>query len=157
MKPPRDKAARSAYTEKLKDPKWQKLRLEVFERDEWTCQRCYDTESTLMVHHLYYQNGNEPWEYPIEAFSTLCNTCHATEHEQRFNCERLLLSEIKRKGFSYLDVHNFAVGFNEIKLRHLPEVVSMAYYFALRDADMQTFILDAYFKKLGTTPENPKK
>lgn len=41
---------RSEYLEKLKDPRWQKRRLEIFQRDEFTCQVCFDTESTLHVH-----------------------------------------------------------------------------------------------------------
>jgi 5-methylcytosine-specific restriction endonuclease McrA len=70
---------RKNYLEKLKDPRWQKLRLEVFERDKWTCQRCYDTESTLNVHHQYYKDNADPWDYPIEALVTLCENCHSEE------------------------------------------------------------------------------
>lgn len=35
---------RSNYAEKLRDPRWQKLRLQVMERDEWMCEICYDHE-----------------------------------------------------------------------------------------------------------------
>lgn len=51
---------RKKYLEKLKDPRWQKKRLKVFERDEWTCQCCNDTESTLNVHHRYYKHNADP-------------------------------------------------------------------------------------------------
>jgi 5-methylcytosine-specific restriction endonuclease McrA len=37
---------RRTYGDKLKDPRWQKRRLEIFKRDEWTCQQCGDTETT---------------------------------------------------------------------------------------------------------------
>lgn len=42
----------SAYSEKLKNPRWQKKRLEIFERDGWKCRACQDEKSTLHVHHL---------------------------------------------------------------------------------------------------------
>ena len=52
------------YSDKMKDPRWQKKRLEIFERDGWSCCRCGDTESTLNVHHLRYVPGHDPWDYP---------------------------------------------------------------------------------------------
>ena len=64
-----------SYSDKLKDPRWQKKRPEIFERDKWMCQLCSDTDSTLMVHHRYYENI-EPWEYPDVALVTLCESCH---------------------------------------------------------------------------------
>lgn len=66
----------SNYAEKLKHPKWQKKRLEVFERDGFSCQLCKDKETTLHVHNKYYVNFNDPWDYPMDAFATLCEHCH---------------------------------------------------------------------------------
>ena len=34
------------YSEKLRDPRWQKARLKVLERDNWTCVNCGETERT---------------------------------------------------------------------------------------------------------------
>lgn len=65
------------YSEKLRDPRWQKRRLEIFERDKFTCQSCDRTDITLAVHHKYYKDC-EPWEYPNEALQTLCEVCHNT-------------------------------------------------------------------------------
>jgi len=73
------KDAREEYLAKLRDPRWQKMRLQVLERDEWVCQRCFDKKSTLHVHHRWYLRGREPWEYPLEALLTLCETCHEEE------------------------------------------------------------------------------
>lgn len=42
------------YIEKLRDPRWQKKRLQILERDGFACQSCYDTETTLHVHHCTY-------------------------------------------------------------------------------------------------------
>lgn len=64
------------YGEKLKDPRWQKKRLEVFQRDKFTCQSCFSDIKTLHVHHLIYQTGKEPWEYEIDFLLTLCEGCH---------------------------------------------------------------------------------
>ena len=51
----------TTYSEKLKDPRWQKKRLEIFERDNWACKKCGDTDTTLHLHHLEYQNC-DPWD-----------------------------------------------------------------------------------------------
>ncbi len=69
-----------AYQEKLKDPRWQKIRLRVFDRDKFKCQRCGDTKKTLHVHHKKYRPLTEPWEYQIEELETLCEDCHGAEH-----------------------------------------------------------------------------
>lgn len=76
---------RMSYTDKLLDPRWQRCRLEVLNRDGWECTDCGDGENTLHVHHLYYEWGLDPWEYPPEALRTLCDTCHkqAKVNDQR--------------------------------------------------------------------------
>lgn len=65
------------YSKKLKDPRWQKKRLQIFDRDKWCCQVCDDDTSTLNVHHLEYQKGLEPWEYKDEELITVCEYHHA--------------------------------------------------------------------------------
>lgn len=66
--------ARRSYAEKLKDPRWQKKRLEILERDGWACRYCSDKETTLHVHHKKY-NG-EPWEALADDLETACEDCH---------------------------------------------------------------------------------
>lgn len=81
------------YSEKLKDPRWQKKRLEIFQRDKFTCQSlgCGSTEKTLHIHHLIYQKGLEPWEYNEKFLLTLCEDCHADiELRQPEQCDNLL-------------------------------------------------------------------
>lgn len=68
----------SNYSELLKDPRWQRKRLLVFERDNWTCQSCLDTNSTLHVHHTKYI-GEFPWDCPDDYLITLCEKCHMDE------------------------------------------------------------------------------
>ena len=69
----------NSYLEQYRSPKWQKLRLEILERDEWTCQKCFDDESQLQVHHRKYIYGNKVWEYDESYLVTLCDKCHQVE------------------------------------------------------------------------------
>lgn len=69
------------YSEKLKNPKWQKKRLQILERDVFTCQKCLDKESTLHVHHKFYTKGKNPWEYDNYVLITLCEKCHQLEEQ----------------------------------------------------------------------------
>ena len=66
-----------AYSEKLKDPRWQKKRLEVLEADNFTCKCCGETTIELHVHHFIYNNktGN-PWDVDKCDLITLCKDCH---------------------------------------------------------------------------------
>lgn len=73
----RHKSSQS-YSEKLRDPRWQKLRLQVFERDKFACQSCGSPDNELQVHHKEYANGCEPWESDLESLVTLCSECHET-------------------------------------------------------------------------------
>lgn len=66
------------YSEKLKDPRWQKKRLEVMERAGWLCQICGDSDSELHVHHPRYVKGREPWDY--ENLICACHACHGRIH-----------------------------------------------------------------------------
>lgn len=65
------------YPEKLRNPNWQKKRLEILSRDKFTCQLCTDKENELQVHHKTYKEGCEPWEYEDDNFITLCKDCHS--------------------------------------------------------------------------------
>lgn len=83
----------ATYRQKLLDPRWQRLRLVILARDQWTCQICGNTTNTLHVHHVLYHEGSEPWEAPPFELVTLCATCHEAEHEElRF--ERQLLQQL---------------------------------------------------------------
>jgi hypothetical protein len=67
----------------LRDPRWQKKRLEVMQRDRFACQECDATDKTLNVHHCFYEYGNDPWEYPDQSLVTLCEECHEFEAEAK--------------------------------------------------------------------------
>lgn len=82
-------------------------------RDEFTCQYCFNSESTLNVHHNYYENGKDPWDYPDTALVTLCESCHQYETENRKSEEALLLSILKHCGFTSSNIHGLACAFSE--------------------------------------------
>lgn len=84
-----------SYSEKLRDPRWQKLRLLVFERDNWKCRACTADYSTLHVHHRWYKRGAEPWEYPLSALVTLCEECHAAEKDIREKTEAEFIATMR--------------------------------------------------------------
>lgn len=72
----------ASYSELLKDPRWQKKRLMIFERDRWQCQCCMESETTLHVHHNRYV-GKFPWDCPDEYLITLCEACHRNEEDAK--------------------------------------------------------------------------
>jgi len=99
------------YSDKLKDPRWQKKRLLIMDRDNFTCQICNSDTETLNVHHLYYENGNMPWEYPEKALITLCEQCHSDEHDLEVFCQELLVRCLKKAGFTNKSICTIAEGF----------------------------------------------
>ena len=92
------------YSEKLKDPRWQKKRLEVLSRDEWKCQECGEKERTLHVHHKTYVYGKAPWDYNSNNLLTLCEDCHHDEdfHKQIFTDA---LHGLLIEGYSYKSLY----------------------------------------------------
>jgi hypothetical protein len=89
----------TSYSDLLKDPRWQKKRLEVFQRDKWACRSCGSTEKTLHVHHIIYKYGANPWEYPLDNFLTLCEPCHQLEERMKtedYNTRFQRYSEVSR-------------------------------------------------------------
>jgi len=86
------------YKEKLKDPRWQRKRLEVMYRDDFKCTYCSDSKSTLNVHHLSY--GQNPWDTCNEDLMTLCESCHyVTEQcKKMFSDGRIIVEIVKYDG-----------------------------------------------------------
>lgn len=68
------------YAEQLKDPRWQRKRKEVLERDSYSCRECKAKDTILHVHHGYYDQSKLAWEYNNKYLHTLCNKCHEEYH-----------------------------------------------------------------------------
>lgn len=146
---------KKTYSEKLRDPRWQKKRLEVMQRDGFSCQSCQDTETTLNVHHCYYERGKDVWDYPSEALITLCEGCHNIETFRRKEVEADLLDLVKRKGFLYYDMIDLSRA-----LFNLPDKNTMHPVFInalgdlLREEGFRKHILDTYFEILSKNKTN---
>jgi 5-methylcytosine-specific restriction endonuclease McrA len=76
------------YYEQLKDPRWQKKRLGVLERDNWQCQACGAKDQTLHVHHMRYRSGCSPWDYEDDELITQCDKCHTANPELMLQMQR---------------------------------------------------------------------
>jgi hypothetical protein len=88
----------SDFFAKYKNPRWQKKRLEVMNASGYECESCGDKDSTLNVHHKYYVNGRDPWEYDLNELECLCASCHAQAHEAERNL-KVAINQWKLCGF----------------------------------------------------------
>jgi hypothetical protein len=89
------------YAQKLRDPRWQRKRLEVMQRDNFTCQSCGLDNKTLNVHHGYYQAGKDPWDYPTSSLTTLCEDCHEEETGNGLWAKITFSNQLASKGWLY--------------------------------------------------------
>lgn len=104
---------RKSYVEKLKDPRWQKMRLKVMERDGFRCAICGDDTKMLAAHHRWYgqikdeETGNirnrHPWEYDIKDLVTICSDCHESEHQYIEEYSKDIISLLKQMNFNFSD------------------------------------------------------
>ena len=91
------------YKEQLKHPLWQRKRLEIFNRDNFTCQKCNATDKELQVHHLSY--SKLAWEVSNEQLITLCFECHkGVEHDKTIRPQEDYLALIKEMEEKLTDV-----------------------------------------------------
>lgn len=78
------------YGELLKDPRWQRKRLEAMQADKFTCQICFRSDKPLNVHHKKYISGAMPWEYDTSYLITLCEDCHAKFHRDEMKVDIMI-------------------------------------------------------------------
>ena len=131
------------YSEKLKDPRWQKKRLEILNRDEWTCQKCHCTSKTLHVHHRYYEADCEPWDYMDHILVTLCIDCHEEEESSKKDANGIV-DEFRSKGFFNTDIRALIYDSNLDK----KTIEDLFYYSSCRFRDN-----DEYFSDLKSVIE----
>lgn len=72
-----------SYVERLRDPRWQRKRLEIMQRAEFLCESCDASDKTLNVHHKLYRKGANPWDYEDFELECLCEDCHEKKHKIR--------------------------------------------------------------------------
>lgn len=140
-------SVKRTYGEKLLDPRWQRRRLDILNRDEWECQVCFSSTDTLHVHHRYYAKSGDPWDVPDDALITLCTDCHESETKDRPATEAGLLSVLRRR-FLAGELDQLALAFDEMTVRHMTEVVISMFRMVLTDPELQDQVLQLYFARL---------
>jgi len=103
---------KSEYTKKLQDPRWQKRRLEIMQRDNFQCQLCGDTDKMLQIHHVHYCSNN-PWEAENQHLLTVCKDCHEIEQEDIRLATSELTFFLKSNGFTSFDFRKIIEVFEE--------------------------------------------
>lgn len=115
--------SKKTYAEKLKDPRWQKKRLEILSANDFKCQFCGDTETTLHVHHFVY--SGEPWEAEDGDLTTICEDCHWLEHHRQ-NFDRITNELIE---LVYMNNRFQSIFWSQKNsLRHIKMIKSMINY-----------------------------
>lgn len=109
------------YSKLLRDPRWRAKRIEILERDKYTCKLCGKNKEDgviLHVHHIMYHKGLMPWEYRNRELITLCEDCHNNFHKkQKAQIEKKKQSkeEKKRKANEEKEQHSISTIISEIK------------------------------------------
>lgn len=102
------------YSEKLRDPRWQKKRLYILDRDNFSCQYCGETEKTIHVHHMGVDDS---------ALISLCEDCHKVEHLKNMSSmenelkDAIQFAALVASGKD-LFINNLVKTMNSILLRH---------------------------------------
>ena len=112
------------------------------------CQNCFNSESTLMVHHRIYISGQEPWDYDDDLLITLCEDCHKGESINMPVHEKGLIEAVKLNFLSE-DVQELIGGFRRMRLQHSHERVATAISWAIQTPEIQRELIDRHKKYLG--------
>lgn len=134
----------STYSQLLKDPRWQKKRLEIMNRDDWSCQECCDTSEMLVVHHKYYDKKLMPWEYPEKCYMTLCNSCHEQYHKDEKDISNSIIDNFKRSDLSLTTAWALSSIFKNLNIECPDERFITALRYFLEDPCNQQFLIDNY-------------
>ena len=124
------------YSEKLKDPRWQKKRLEVLEKAGWKCEWCECDGKTLNVHHGRYEKDMEPWEYSILELHALCDECHKKRHEIE-KCIKAWVAKTRSKDMLLMQAAVNGASFYEFGLSEFPH----CYYDRTKTIRMITMLM----------------
>jgi len=142
------------YFEKLKDPRWQEIRLRVFERDKFTCRMCKSKDNTLTVHHLVYFYERAPWDYPLECFMTLCEACHEKETPRRRKAMDSLKMALSRCEATSEHIEVLAGFLNDIAEHHISKPMPWRGPFQNRPVELSdvltVFLIQALPNSVGT-------
>lgn len=78
-----DKRQHMCFGRNRTNPKYIAWRKTVFERDNYTCKKCYSRGGRLVAHHIKRWADCENSRYDVDNGLTLCKECHKQEHRHR--------------------------------------------------------------------------
>ena len=133
------------YSDKLKDPRWQKKRLEILEERKWLCESCGDGKKTLHVHHKYYDYDKDPWDYQSQAYSVLCEECHEDEHFSKKRVEDQLI-KCMRKHFLNDEIVSISSGFDCLVNYSRKEIISGVIAWVISNQDIMDNLTKSYLE-----------
>jgi len=139
------------YQQKLLDPRWQKKRLEILSRDDFTCQSCFSKVDTLHVHHRIYQAG-DPWDTQDIYLISLCDNCHAHETNNLKFSSDSFTKILKSRFFSY-EIDAIAEGFAEMPREYPSDVLSEVIKYSFSDETALESMVNMYFDSISNNLE----
>ncbi|MES2586979.1 MAG: hypothetical protein V4536_08680 [Pseudomonadota bacterium] len=147
------RVSKKTYFEKLRDPRWQKKRLEVMQNNDFACEKCGDSENTLNVHHKYYFKGREPWEYEAEQLALLCENCHEEMHSEE-SFLKLISSYVHVDGpYGETEIGSLIAGYMGLSYDRdmQPHIKTDGDDLAIKtpDASMESFYLGHLSREIG--------
>ena len=81
------------YNQKLCVPQWKEFSHKIKVEAGWKCEECSREQGpgcNLEVHHVHYETGRLPWEYPRALVMAVCPVCH----DDRQQIEQKILSNV---------------------------------------------------------------
>lgn len=111
--------ANKTYAEKLLDPRWQKKRLEILSRDEFTCRFFEDKTTTLHIHHFNYPKSGNPWDSDEIDLITYCSHCHCLAEYIKKNKPSVIIHDyIYAKKVTHVSSDYYVIVASYIDKRH---------------------------------------
>jgi hypothetical protein len=144
--------SQSDYSKKLLDPRWQRKRLEILDRDGFQCRSCGARDRTLHVHHRYYEYGRDPWDYDSKILVTLCDECHEGESIYR-DAGTILTRTIHEAGFLGVDILDFCEAFQKLEVSESHSIISSAIRDLFSDSAAMAKIIGRHKRALEKAKE----
>jgi hypothetical protein len=84
------------YQEQLRDPRWQRRRLEIFQDANFKCEDCANGHEELNVHHSAYLKDIPAWDHPKELLHCLCRSCHKERQSVEDSLKIEMMKRLRR-------------------------------------------------------------
>jgi hypothetical protein len=135
------------YAEKLKDPRWQKKRLEIFQRDKFRCMECFSDEKSLQVHHIAYK-GKDPWDTPNKLLVTYCHECHQKEEDSLKVVGEMFVKIMRADGENSIGMEYFLNNLKYLMEQDVPQKAVEFISLTIVDDKLRKYISDYILKNI---------